>query len=360
MKKRLSMGMLLMTLILMLLPVHASAATSIKLNKTAVSIYKGTSVTLKATVTGTKKTVKWTSGNKSVATVSKGKVTAKKAGKVTITASVNGVKKTCAVTVKNPYIKLNTTSKTIYEDGTATLKVTVKGPKKTVSWASSNPKVATVKNGRITAKGQGTATITATANGVKSRCTVTVKGIDYKNLYYEFLKKAETSFSYKEGLYTVTAKAKSFYLMHLNSDKTPELIVSQNPSGSVGPEAFWVFTIKNNKVVYCGSVSQKDSSEMRYNTKYNALYTSWWTNGAGGAGEALWRVNGTKLQQYKYAYAYYENGKRIYKTGTNTDTAVKVSASKSTSFHNTYFNSNNIIKGTRLRNTESVRLSRFK
>ena len=65
-------------------------------------------------MTGTKKSVKWSSNKKSVATVSsKGKVTAKKAGTATITASVGGKKYTCKVTVvKKPafavgYQKLN-------------------------------------------------------------------------------------------------------------------------------------------------------------------------------------------------------------------------------------------------------------
>lgn len=46
---------------------------------------------------------------------------------------------------------------------------------KTVQWSSSNTAVATVSNGVVTAKGPGTAVITATANsGAKDTCTVTV------------------------------------------------------------------------------------------------------------------------------------------------------------------------------------------
>lgn len=46
---------------------------------------------------------------------------------------------------------------------------------KTVTWTSSNDKVATVVDGTVVAVGEGTATITATAaNGKKDTCTVTV------------------------------------------------------------------------------------------------------------------------------------------------------------------------------------------
>lgn len=47
---------------------------------------------------------------------------------------------------------------------------------KTVTWTSSNDKVATVVDGTVAAVGEGTATITATAaNGKKDTCKVTVK-----------------------------------------------------------------------------------------------------------------------------------------------------------------------------------------
>lgn len=79
-------------------------STKVKLNKTKVTLAKGKSVTLKATLTPTNSTDKltWTSSNKKVATVtSKGKVTAVKKGTATITVkTTSGKKATCKVTVK--------------------------------------------------------------------------------------------------------------------------------------------------------------------------------------------------------------------------------------------------------------------
>lgn len=65
------------------------------------------------------------------------------------------------------------------------LKVTFKPSNtsyKNVKWKSSNPKVASVKNGKVTAKKPGKATITATAAGKKASCKITVKPVTGKYL----------------------------------------------------------------------------------------------------------------------------------------------------------------------------------
>lgn len=76
---------------------HAAAA----LNKTRATMYNGK--TLKLKVTGTSKTVKWSSSNDAVAKVDKtGLVTAKQVGNARITAKVGSKALTCDVTVKSP------------------------------------------------------------------------------------------------------------------------------------------------------------------------------------------------------------------------------------------------------------------
>lgn len=78
---------------------------SITLNKTQLSLVKGTTETLAATVlptTATDKAVTWKSSDTAVATVENGVVTAVAAGNATITATAGGKTAICAVTVTNP------------------------------------------------------------------------------------------------------------------------------------------------------------------------------------------------------------------------------------------------------------------
>lgn len=74
------------------------AASKIKLSKTSATIYVGDSFTLK--ISGTSKSASWSSSDKSVATVKKGKVTGKKAGTATISAKIGSKKYKCKVKVK--------------------------------------------------------------------------------------------------------------------------------------------------------------------------------------------------------------------------------------------------------------------
>ena len=163
--------------------VQPSVTPKVTLNLKTATIYttgKTTTAQLKAKVVGNSKTVTYTSNKKSVATVDKtGKITAVAAGTAIITAKANGVTATCKVTVKKPSLKLNKTKLTLYTAGTKTEKLTAKvanGESKKVIYKSSKSTVAKIdQTGKITALKAGTATITAKANGVTVKCTVTVK-----------------------------------------------------------------------------------------------------------------------------------------------------------------------------------------
>lgn len=85
-------------------------AASVKLSKSSLTLDVGKSATLK--VNGTKSKVKWSSSNKSVATVTtKGKVTAKQAGSATITAKVGKKTLKCKVTAKEQFSASEATKK---------------------------------------------------------------------------------------------------------------------------------------------------------------------------------------------------------------------------------------------------------
>ena len=130
-----------------------------------------TTVNAKATVSGTGK-VALKEGNNTINVV----VTAENGDKRTYTVNI-----TRNIENKIPLksISLNKTELSMFDGDTATLKVnynpSTTTDDKTVTWSSSNTKVATVsKDGKITAVGAGTATITAKVGNYTAACKVTV------------------------------------------------------------------------------------------------------------------------------------------------------------------------------------------
>lgn len=137
----------------------------------------------------TNKTVSWQSGKPEIASVANGKVTAVAEGTAIITATAGGKSATCSVTVNKATdtapddtvavtsVMLNKSTLTLNIGGEETLMATVKpdnATNKTVSWQSDKPEVASVVSGKVTAIAEGTAIITATADGKSDTCTVTV------------------------------------------------------------------------------------------------------------------------------------------------------------------------------------------
>lgn len=100
MKKYLSLLLTLALIFSLAGPAQTASAAAIKLNKTDLILYVGDSATLK--VSGTSKTVKWSSKNSTVATVSsKGKVSAKNIGKTIIIGKIGSKSYSCKVEVRS-------------------------------------------------------------------------------------------------------------------------------------------------------------------------------------------------------------------------------------------------------------------
>ncbi len=182
------------------------AVTGITLDAASITLDKGKTRTLTATVAPANtanKTVTWTTSDAKVATVSNGTVTAVDKGTATITAKAGDKTAACTVTVnapqtenKVPAKKVTLSSKKVYvvKGKSVTVQATVTPSNTTdkVTWSTSNKKIATVKNGKITAKKKGTATITAKAGSKKATVKVTVASKATKSTKVTLNKKKAT------------------------------------------------------------------------------------------------------------------------------------------------------------------------
>ena len=204
----------------------ALVKVTVTLDKTSATIYTGKTVTLKATSNDTAKTVTYTTSNKAVATVSStGVVKGVKAGTAVITANCGNATATCKVTVKAPSVKFAKKSAVVYKGKTATVKATLAGVS-SVTYKSSNTKIATVNSKTGTVKGikAGTVTITATSGKLKATYKLTVK-----NPTFTLTKSSATI---AKGKTAATVK----------KGKTTTIKVSAVPTGKV------TYTSSNKKV----------------------------------------------------------------------------------------------------------------
>lgn len=165
--------------------------TSVTLDQTHLTLNVNDTAKLTADVKpddATTKTVTWKSDNEAVATVDNdGNVTAKAAGTATITAAADGKSASCKVTVNGQTtvpvasVELSQTTLELKAGNNAVLTAVVKpdnATNKDVTWTSDKPEVVAVEGGKVTAKAEGTAIITAKAGDKTATCTVKVTAAD--------------------------------------------------------------------------------------------------------------------------------------------------------------------------------------
>ena len=170
----------------------AIKVTSISLSNTSLTLEKGDSHTLSATVyptNATNKTLHWYSDNPTVAPVCDGVVCALAKGTATITASAtdgSGKSASCTVSVTEDVlvtsVNIKSSTKRIQIGNSFFLETTVTPANATnckLLWTSNDPEVATVNpdSGLVCTKTLGTARITATAqdgSGKYDHCNITV------------------------------------------------------------------------------------------------------------------------------------------------------------------------------------------
>lgn len=167
-------------------PVQAATAKS---GKVAVTVPKttlcvgdsknnSTPITVKYKNKKVTSGIKYSTSNKKIATVKKGKIIASKKGTATI--SVKYKNKTCRfkVTVKNASLNLSQKSLSLKKGKTYNFKAyanKIKLKATSVKWTTSNRKIVSVnKNGTIKALKNGKAVITAKTSFGTAKCRVTV------------------------------------------------------------------------------------------------------------------------------------------------------------------------------------------
>lgn len=160
--------------------------SGISLNTGSVTLSKGGTTQLTATVTpsdATNRTVKYSSSNTRVATVSLGgKITAVGGGTAKITATAGGKSAVCTVSVNVKQTGITVSGakdRTVGEGSLLKLSVAKVPADATdsyaVSWSSSDTSVATVSsNGTVTGVKIGSAVITAKSNGWTAVYNITV------------------------------------------------------------------------------------------------------------------------------------------------------------------------------------------
>ena len=168
--------------------------TNLTLDKTKVTLEKGSSTKLNAKITpkdATDVSLTWTSSNNNIVSVNNGNITAKNIGTAIITVtSNNGKKATSEVTVtdvKISKIALSKSDTQVLRGENFKVDVTITPSTvidKSVTWTSSNTKVATVdNNGNVKALDYGSSTIKATTkDGTNKSAKFIITVVPYKKL----------------------------------------------------------------------------------------------------------------------------------------------------------------------------------
>lgn len=149
--------------------------TKIVLSQRSVSIEHNETFKLNVT-TSTEGNVTFKSNRSSVATVDEyGNIIGNKPGDAVITVKADTSKAQCRVKVKSPTIKLNPSSLSLSKGQSKTITADVSSGIIPI-WKTNRSSIATVdENGCVTAIKNGTAIISATVDGIKKFCEVTIK-----------------------------------------------------------------------------------------------------------------------------------------------------------------------------------------
>lgn len=247
---------------------EAKPSVTVIPENTAVTMATGTTIQLKATVSGdiSNKNVIWTSSSPSYATVDQntGVVTANKAGKVTISAiseEVRTAKAQITVTIVDPAVTVSNFKSTIKfgESYTLNAKVTPDNyPNNTIIWKSSDESIAKIdSNGKITGVGVGSVFIEAGLQKVGSG------SVSYKRYPMTVNYAIEVSFNKPSGsnIHNNTAgTGYASFTIYLKVGETFNLKNYLTVTGGTASDVRWSVEDSNYLTVSGGVITAKKST----------------------------------------------------------------------------------------------------
>ena len=268
------------------------SVTGVKLSATVAELTIGNSKQLTAAISptnATNKGVTWSSSNTNVASVSSsGVVVAKGEGTATITVKTDdgGYTAACTIRVANPSpsvvavtgVKLSAIGIELPVGGSKRLSATItpsNATNKGVTWSSDNASVAAVNaSGLITAKGEGTATVTVRTDdgGYTATCKITVVPVTAPEKVE--ISVSADSLKYKETTKVNVSELPVGYTVQYSS--SDESIAKVDSNGNIKAVGKGTATITVKVIDPNGNVARDSSGrEISDSVQMNCTMTFW-------------------------------------------------------------------------------------
>ena len=268
------------------------SVTGVKLSATAAELTIGNSKQLTAAISptnATNKGVTWSSSNTNVASVSSsGVVVAKGEGTATITVKTDdgGYTAACTIRVSKPSpsvvavtgVKLSAIGIELPVGGSKRLSATItpsSATNKGVTWSSDNTSVAAVNaSGLITAKGEGTATVTVRTDdgGYTATCKITVVPVTAPEKVE--ISVSADSLKYKETTRVNVSELPVGYTVQYSS--SDESIAKVDSNGNIKAVGKGTATITVKVIDPNGNVARDSSGrEISDSVQMNCTMTFW-------------------------------------------------------------------------------------
>lgn len=181
-------------------------------------------------------------------------------------------------------------------------------------------------------------------------CTVNVNASSERQkavkIYKSFLTKKKTIVDTVYGKKTI--KVNYFYILNIDGKGVPELIITDGNAQAMGGGLvlyYHVYTVKNNKISYCGEygvrgVDSRDQPTFKYSKKWKGLIATGYTERIYGFWWNMYKISDNKLVNNKHLmeqYKYPGSTKRVYYFGTKDNDRHEITKSEYKKYYKQYF-----------------------